>query len=75
MLGKIIGAVAGRQVARHVGGVGGTSGALLGVGAAALLRRMGPGGMIAAAAGSYLLKRHLEKRELRKAAADRSPAR
>jgi hypothetical protein len=63
MLGKIIGAVAGRKVARHIGGIGGPVGALLGVGAATLLRRMGPGGLVAAAVGSYIFKRHLDKRE------------
>lgn len=68
MLGKIIGAVAGRKAARHIDGIGGPGGALLGVGAATLLRRMGPGGLIAAAVGSYVLKRHLDKREAQNAA-------
>lgn len=63
MLGKVIGAIAGRKAARHIDGIGGTRGTLLGIGAATLLRRMGPAGLIAAAVGSYALKRHLEKRE------------
>lgn len=63
MLGKIIGAVAGKKVAEQTGAVGGTSGALLGVGAAALARRLGPVGLVAAAAGGYAIKRYLEKRE------------
>lgn len=71
MLGKIIGAVAGRKVAKHVGGIGGPGGALLGVGAASLLRRMGPSGLIAAAVGSYVLKRHFDKREVPKASSGR----
>lgn len=62
MLGKIIGAIAGRKVARHIDGIGGTGGTLLGIGAATVLRRMGPAGLIAAAVGSYALKRHLDKR-------------
>ncbi|WP_083274607.1 hypothetical protein [Novosphingobium resinovorum] len=66
MIGKIIGAIAGQRVSRDVGGVGGTGGALLGVGAATVLRRLGPVGMVAAAAGGYALKKHLEKREIRR---------
>lgn len=74
MLGKIIGAVAGRRVAQHIGGIGGPSGALLGIGAATLLRRMGPAGLIAATVGSYVLKRHFDKREAERAdASTRSP--
>ena len=63
MLGKIIGAVAGRSVARHVRGVSGPGGAILGVGAAALMRRMGPVGLIGAAVGGWALKRHFEKQQ------------
>lgn len=63
MIGKIIGAIAGEQAARHVAGINGPGGALLGVGAATLLRRLGPVGLIAAAAGGYALKHYLEKRE------------
>jgi len=62
MLGKLIAAIAGERAARHAGG-NGTGGALLGVGAAALLRRLGPVGLIAAAAGGYALKRHYAKRQ------------
>lgn len=61
MLGKIVGAIAGRRVAKHVGGVSGPGGALLGVGAATLMRRMGPVGLVAAAVGTYALKRYLDK--------------
>lgn len=64
MLGKIIGAVAGRRVARHIGGIGGPGGALLGIGAATLLRRMGPAGLIAATVGSYVIKRHFDKQKI-----------
>lgn len=75
MLGKIIGAVVGRRVARHIDGIGGPGGALLGVGAATLLRRMGPAGLVAAAVGSYALKRHFDKREAEEAGTPRKPAR
>ena len=61
MLGKIIGAVIGKNVAENAGGEG-TGGALLGIGAAALLRRLGPVGLVAAAAGGYVLKRHFDKK-------------
>lgn len=61
MFGKILGAVAGKSVAKHVRGVDGPGGAILGVGAVTLLRRLGPGGMIAAAAGAYAWKKYQEK--------------
>jgi mannitol-specific phosphotransferase system IIBC component len=63
MLGKIIGAVAGRRVSKHISGVSGPGGAVLGVAAAALMRRMGPMGMVAAAVGGWALKRHFDKQE------------
>ena len=64
MLGKIIGAVLGKRAARHVSGVGGTEGALLGAAVPVLLRRLGPLGLIAAAAGVYMLKRHNDMRQV-----------
>lgn len=63
MIGKIIGAIAGQRAAKHVSGVSGPGGAVLGVGAAALARRLGPVGLVAAGVGGYFLKRHLEKRQ------------
>lgn len=63
MIGKLIGAMAGKRLARQIGGISGPGGALLGVGAAALLRRMGPVGLVTAAVGGYALKRLYEKRE------------
>ena len=44
-------------------GVGGTGGALLGVGAAALAKRLGPVGLIAALAGGYAFKRYKDKQD------------
>lgn len=61
MIGKIIGAVAGKRIAERAGGGSGAGGALLGVGAVTLLRRLGPVGLIAAAAGGYALKKHRDK--------------
>lgn len=63
MFGKIIGAIAGNQVAQHVRGIDGTGGAILGVAATSVLRRLGPVGLIAAGIGGYALKKHLEKRD------------
>lgn len=65
MIGKIIGAVAGKKLADNVSGLGGASGAVLGIGAVTLARRLGPVGLVAAAAGGYALKRYLERREAR----------
>jgi hypothetical protein len=61
MIGKIIGAIAGKRAAQHIGGVNGTGGALLGAGAAAVIRRLGPVGLAVAAAGGYALKRRHDK--------------
>lgn len=68
MIGKIIGAVAGAKAAQHARGVNGPAGALLGVGAIAVARRLGPLGLIAAAAGGYAFKRYSEKKQARPAA-------
>lgn len=65
MIGKILGAIVGQRAAKHVGGVSGTGGALLGVGAAALARRLGPVGLAVVAAGGYALKRRRDKAQAR----------
>lgn len=61
MLGKLIGALAGERISQHVGGVSGTGGALLGAGTAVLLRRLGPVGLVVAAAGGYALKKYYDR--------------
>ena len=61
MLGKIIGGIAGAKAANHMRGVNEGGGALLGIGAAALARRLGPVGLIAALAGGYAFKRYKDK--------------
>ena len=61
MFGKILGGVVGAKAAEHVSGIGGTGGALLGVGTAALVKRLGPVGLIAALAGGYAFKRYKDK--------------
>ncbi len=68
MFGKILGGVLGAKAADHVRGVGGTGGALFGVGAAALAKRLGPVGLIAALAGGYAFKRYQDKQAKRASA-------
>lgn len=70
MLGRIVSALAGRSAARSLGGAGaGPLGAIAGAALPALLprlsRRLGPGGMIAAAVGGYALTKYLNKRQAR----------
>jgi hypothetical protein len=63
MIGRIVGALAGRSMARNMpGGMGGMGGMALGAALPTLARRMGPMGMIAAAAGGYAVKRMMDKR-------------
>lgn len=65
MFGKILGGIVGAKAANHVSGVGGTGSALLGVGTAALVKRLGPVGLIAALAGGYAFKRYQDKQAKR----------
>jgi hypothetical protein len=65
MIGKIIGGIVGAKAADHVRGIGGTGGALLGVGAATLARRLSLPAMLALAAGGYAFKRLSERRATR----------
>lgn len=62
MLGKIIGGIAGKRIAKHVSGVDETGGAIAGVVAATVLRRFGLAGIAAAALGGYAAKKIAEKR-------------
>jgi uncharacterized membrane protein YebE (DUF533 family) len=67
MIGKLIGAVAGAKATEHVRGVGGAGGALLGVAAPMVLRRLGPLGLVAAVVGGYAYKRYQDKKTKRPA--------
>ncbi|AZI36640.1 hypothetical protein NT2_05_02150 [Caenibius tardaugens NBRC 16725] len=58
MFGKIIGAAVGERAAKHISGVNGPVGAVLGAGAATVIRRFGPLGILAVAVGGYALKRY-----------------
>lgn len=73
MFGKIIGAVAGERAARHFNGINGPVGAALGAGAATVVRRMGPFGLLAVVVGGYALKRYRDKRERDTAGSDTAP--
>lgn len=63
MIGKIVGAMIGKRLAQRPGGISGPGGALLGAGAAAVMRRMGPVGFMAAMVGGWAVKRHFNKRQ------------
>ncbi|MEZ5680387.1 MAG: hypothetical protein R3E14_03735 [Erythrobacter sp.] len=68
MFGKIIGAFVGDKIAKQTSGIGGASGAALGVIAATAIRRLSLPAMIALGAGGYAVKKVMEKREREKAA-------
>jgi hypothetical protein len=57
MLGKILGAFAGKKAAEQTSGLGGASGALLGMAGATMLKRMSLPGLIAVTVGGYALKK------------------
>jgi hypothetical protein len=59
MIGKIIGALVGREIDRR-DGRGGMKGALLGAASASALRRLGPIGLIAG--GAYVAKKAMDRR-------------
>ncbi len=63
MIGKIIGALLGREMDRRDGS-GGVKGAFMGAAAAGALRRTGPLGMVLA--GGYVAKKMLDRRRLAK---------
>jgi len=62
MIGKMIGAMVGAKVAERARGVSGPGGAILGVVAVPLARRLGPVGLVAVALGGYAAKRMAKRR-------------
>lgn len=62
MIGKIIGAIAGSKAAESTSAIGGTTGAILGVGAATIARRLSLPTLAAITVGGYLWKRHQDKK-------------
>ncbi len=61
MIGKLIGAAVGAKVAERARGIDGPAGAILGALAVPLVRRLGPLGWVAVAAGGYAAKRMSRK--------------
>lgn len=62
MLGRIVAMMAGRSIGRSVGGIAaGPAGAVVGLLLPTVLRRLGPGGMIAAAIGGHVVRRAMKK--------------
>jgi len=64
MIGKIIGALVGREIDRRDGS-GGAKGALLGMAAAGGMRRLGPLGLILG--GGYVAKKAYDRRKASRA--------
>lgn len=63
MIGKLIGALVGREIDRRDGDSG-VKGALIGATAAGALRRLGPLGL--AIGGAYVAKKALDRRRARR---------
>lgn len=59
MIGRIVGALVGREIDRRDGGSG-VKGALLGAVAAGAMRRLGPFGLVLG--GAYVAKQVLDRR-------------
>lgn len=57
MFSRLIAMIAGRSVARTVGGLGGPAATAAGVLLPLVLRRLGPGGMVAAAVAGHVVRR------------------
>lgn len=74
MIGKIIGGVVGAKAADHIRGINEPGGALLGIGAAALARRMSLPAMLALAAGGYAFKRYKDRQDRKRPARTRKAA-
>lgn len=78
MIGKIVTAMAGRTVARTIGGAAaGPTGMIVGAALPIVLPRiaatLGPFGMVAAAVGTLFFSRYMKRRADRKAAMDGLP--
>lgn len=63
MIGKLIGAFVGDRVARQTKGVGGATGAAIGLLAPTILRRISIPAMLAIGAGGYLAKKYFDRQE------------
>ncbi|MFO6447930.1 hypothetical protein ACLBKU_12370 [Erythrobacter sp. NE805] len=77
MLKRIIGAAIGAKLAKNSPAVGGATGAALGAAVPWVIGRLSLPGMIALAAGGYVAKRYMDRRETAAAGGQRqlpSPA-
>lgn len=70
MIGKLIGALVGREIDRR-DGQGGAKGALLGAATAGIIRRAGPLGLLVG--GAWIAKKAFDRRKAERAAADTPP--
>ncbi len=62
MIGRFVSMMAGRSVARSMGGIAaGPAGTVVGLMLPTVLRRLGPGGMLAAAVGGAVVRRAVKK--------------
>ncbi|UIP07201.1 hypothetical protein LY632_02020 [Erythrobacter sp. SDW2] len=62
MIGKMIGAIIGGNIAEKTRGVNGTTGALVGAAVPAMIARLSIPTMLAMGVGGYFLKKHLDKK-------------
>lgn len=67
MIGKIIGGIAGVQASKHMKGIGGTGGAVLGAIAVPVISRMRLPTLIAVGAGGYAMKKLLDRKKAKEA--------
>ena len=74
MLGKMIGAIVGGNIAEKTRGVSGPTGAILGAAVPAVIARMSIPGMIAMGVGGYFVKKHLDKKAAEEKAYGTIPA-
>ena len=63
MIGKILGGIAGKQIADHTSGVSGTTGIVAGALAGSILRRASIPALIAVTAGGYAFKKYKERKD------------
>jgi len=61
MIGKVIGAIAGQQAAKHIGGKNEALGAIAGAAAATALSRVKPIRLLALVAGGFALKHYMDR--------------
>ncbi|WP_298853534.1 hypothetical protein [uncultured Sphingomonas sp.] len=67
MIGKVIGALVGREIERR-GGRGGLKGAVIGAAAAGGLKRLGPLGLLVG--GAYVARKIVERKRAARPSAD-----